>query len=1029
MPRWSPLLLLLALAADTGAEDGSGDPERRFLEAWFLLEDPERRDRAGELFRALIDDEDAPLDLRIRAEVGLARADELAGRNADARRRLEGLIPRTADLPALRRVVAERLGQPRWFHAIRTVTNYFMAPRYLDLDTGGLLHGPEPHPRGGPEMNGTTFLVKTEIDREFGEAVPPMSTKPWHRLRTDEGNLCWVQILATSPQPVVRFITRVGGYGEVLPAPREPFCIGYNSKIEVWWHTDPMYVKYRVERRNGPEQPWTRVKDFERPPFIDRAVRVGERYGYRVTGVTKDEVAGLPVRLQGTVRSRGVTSGRVELRNGEKFDFLTGDTVNKGYDIRLQNVWQQQAMIYTHLNSPVHTLSIAPGIAEPRSPWDAPGGGNQQVKAGDVFMVPLNGGGVARCKLTVERTQNNRRFTAILDYEAFGDADIFPEPPTIETEEVEDGIRIRAAVKPPYRLAQAEVREIVAKRGPWVIPLDENGVGLDTRISSHDLREYTVVAVDAHGRRTLPGRVVVNRMADKPIEGEFKFRFQQGYSIAEKKHAAMPEADIFFQHAQRNLDRISLYSTRGVATVRAALQFDHSSLTEEQIFERIAGVDPGKLTLTRGLVQTNQSNKGDNILIVRTKHGGWAKVWIADRGKGGRWNMRDITMRYVYNARAPRFEKGGTDVTEKNGVLFSGLRRIEEYTKVAGKWRDEWSELYRDAGFRRRMETIEPAGGAAADPDELQEVLVGKAAGGSAETARYSFSLGRRDPPESGAPAGAWDVQWEAGRFSALHAGEQRWTLTDLGRLHWLRLTEERQLVPADADSAVARFGHVYLLRKRDGGGAVTLFRVVGLDPGKRVQIEWVSLRDGKLRVSPAIGIDVATQGRLQRLLAAAPQGAAAAKEALGGEAAHDVFVRLHRKKIPSVARREIGVAALVGEFEIVADLQFVLEGDVGNRKFPLYRPKGRAVELLHEIADAADLAWRIDGNGKIRLRPLVLTEAEKRELAEAEKRRGRRMEEERRRREEERRKKRLEELAPVRDALKQAIAELEGER
>jgi len=38
-------------------------------------------------------------------------------------------------------------------------------------------------------------------------------------------------------------------------------------------------------------------------------------------------------------------------------------------------------------------------------------------------------------------------------------------------------------------------------------------------------------------------------------------------------------------------------------------------------------------------------------------------------------------------------------------------------------------------------------------------------------------------------------------------------------------------------------------------------------------------------------------------------------------------------------------------------------------------------------------------------------------------------MEEERRRREEERRKKRLEELAPVRDALKQAIAELEGER
>ena len=148
-------------------------------------------------------------------------------------------------------------------------------------------------PRGGPEMQGAAFLVPTRVDNSIVGAVPLMSVKPWHRLRTDEGNLALVQVLATTPQPVIRFITRLGGHGDVLPSPRRPFCIGYNSKIEVWWRPDPQYVAYRVQRRRGSDGLWEQGVESTQPPFIDRKVDIGERYGYRIVGVTKDGHEGL----------------------------------------------------------------------------------------------------------------------------------------------------------------------------------------------------------------------------------------------------------------------------------------------------------------------------------------------------------------------------------------------------------------------------------------------------------------------------------------------------------------------------------------------------------------------------------------------------------------------------------------------------------------------------------------------------------------------------------------------------------------
>jgi hypothetical protein len=253
-------------------------------------------------------------------------------------------------------------------------------------------------------------------------------------------------------------------------------------------------------------------------------------------------------------------------------------------------------------------------------------------------------------------------------------------------------------------------------------------------------------------------------------------------------------------------------------------------------------------------------------------------------------------------------------------------------------------------------------------------------------------------------------------------------TLTDLGRMHWSRLERVSQVVASNSGRATVRYGHVYLLRKVTGNaiGATTLFRIIGLEPLKRLQIEWVSLQGGELKSSPGFGQDAATRARLRKLLKSVPKGASASQDALGGVAAYEVFRRLRSKSVPSVAKRQVRLGEFMPEFTSVAGLRFVLEGDIGSRKIDLLRPSGSAFELLSDIADAANLVWQIDDQGRIRVRPRVLTEAERREVAEVEVLRRKRLAEEQKRREEFARKKKLGQLQDVRDALARAIAELE---
>jgi len=224
--RWLLVLVLWAACAGPSAAqdaaDGAGEAELRVLRAWFALEDSSQREACEKIFRAALADDTLGETLRIRAAIGLGRVERLDGRHTESRKRLEALVPSTENHPALRRILLEQIGPPRWFSAVRVFPTG-QTQWHLDLDSGGMNTSRERGPKGGPEMSGSTFLVPTKPDNRMRDAIPPMSAKPWRQLRTDEGNVAYVQILATAPNIVVRFVTRIGGYGAVLPAPRRPF--------------------------------------------------------------------------------------------------------------------------------------------------------------------------------------------------------------------------------------------------------------------------------------------------------------------------------------------------------------------------------------------------------------------------------------------------------------------------------------------------------------------------------------------------------------------------------------------------------------------------------------------------------------------------------------------------------------------------------------------------------------------------------------------------------------------------------------
>lgn len=550
--------------------------------------------------------------------------------------------------------------QGAWFEGIRVLR----PGDFLDLDNGGTFPSRDSFPGGAAEMGDrAAFLVGHEEDPAFAEAAAPMSRRPWHRVRTNEGNLAWVQVLQDEPLPVVRFVTRIGGDGPPLPPPRSPFLRGGRGGMEVWFTPVPQYARYRIERRDAPDAAFAEVGTAEAPPFQDRETGEGVRYGYRVTGVTAEGHAGIPAILQGTLESRGVRSGRCTLAHQDRgFDFLLGTRVPSGGDVEIVAISPEGVNLRNAFG--LFVFAADADAADPSSPFDCFASRKLPIGPGDRFLVPLRGGGVARCTLDLDTTDGKPRVA--LDYEAYGDAGVLPDAPCVEARREEGGVAVHVQCPEPWVVREVQVTELVSGRGPWALRL-EDGAALDDAASPDEVREYVAVGLDAHGRRSPRGAARVVIPPTSARSGEFRFHYRQGYSLELQRIVPASEADVVFQTCAGGIASITLAAEGGIRSLRGVLP-EHSA---EAIFDAFVRAEPGELG-TEG--QADQRAPASNVFLLRTRGGGWAKLAIVKREDGpAGWTTAPATVRYVYNPAAPVFGEESGSPTTAQGFTFTGL--------------------------------------------------------------------------------------------------------------------------------------------------------------------------------------------------------------------------------------------------------------------------------------------------------------------------------------------------------------------
>lgn len=658
----------------------AGDAEERFAKAWEILEVRRRPEEAAGALRLLAEDESVPAPLRGRSHLLRARCERLLGRPEAAATLLRSALDRYGRFPALRAEILAEQGltsgsRSRYLSGILEVR----PGQFLDLDAGGLFDavstpsgGRAEFTRKGAEI---LFLENDGEDPDgMAGAMPWIADAPWRRLTTDRGRAAWVQVLPGREPGIVRFVTRVSGSGPVLPPPRDPFCAGKGDAIEVWWEPDPRYASWRVERRVGPAGTFEEARVLPAPPFADRAVEAGTRYGYRVTGVTKDGDEGIPASVQGTTRSAGFAPGACLLQYGSaerprpSADLLAEKVLDAGGDVTLTGMFgnHDSAGFQDSLGRAIFTA--AGGGADLRTPWTAPDPSDtwSQVARGRWIVFPLLGGGVGRGRVSM----TEERPTVRLDYEIWPDGDAFPPGPAIEAKAVDGGAEIRVAGPPAgWKVESVLVRDLRGGGDAGEIPV-RDGVAFDPGAKAGTLREYAAPAVDRHGRRSPPGTTVLNLLPREVVRGEFRFHYRQTYSIEQGRLCGPEEADVEFRTCAGGISSIQLAAPGGIANLERVLE-RRGGPSRDAIYGALASVDPASLRLGPDARGDDRVPESD-VFVLRTRRGGWAKITITARGRSGSWTEYPATVEYAWNPHGPVFEPGvAVERTVKGFALAS----------------------------------------------------------------------------------------------------------------------------------------------------------------------------------------------------------------------------------------------------------------------------------------------------------------------------------------------------------------------
>lgn len=559
----------------------------------------------------------------------------------------------------------------------------------LDLDAEAPDHDPSA-PRSGADLRvqeGEIAPVAPRVrDDSMLQRVERLSDAPWWRTETDAGRTAWFQVLHRPRTPaelrrghrhvpaVIRWIVASKGAGPPLATPRNARCVGSRGAIDVWFdHDEGEFASFVVERMDPASGAWRFAASSARAPWTDRGVLPGVRHHYRVSGVAAGGGVSLPVCVRGTTESSGIHAGSVRVARDSPdaptwIDLVTGELSRAGGDLRFVSS-VGGGLLLRFADSADRPLFRTFASAATTGAWPVgdPGDVSSELRPGVAYDVGLPGGGISRFRFESRTPASPGVNCAVLAYQTWLDGDAFPPAPPIRTEVVsEQHIRIRVDVPAGGSIERLELVEADRPGTPRRALTADAAWRARAECAAGRVAEVRAVCRDRLGRRMPESHACVDRRGTAPIAGTCELDRRQGFSFAALAPATPSEADFVVEGTAGGNASVSILAPEGVTTLRTAAGVQGASAS--QLFDAVLAVTPAppRLRLTD---DADSRNPSTDVMVVRTRSGGWAKLLVERLERGGPGVEPRIRVRYVFSPDGGEFRPGVL-----GGHVAGGLR-------------------------------------------------------------------------------------------------------------------------------------------------------------------------------------------------------------------------------------------------------------------------------------------------------------------------------------------------------------------